>query len=431
MTFRQKATFYFSLGFIVLWTLCSLVLFFQFKKTLWNSFEEQMRARASIVADRTDIEPRIVPLPQKDESYIIMFADAYDVDTLFVPPPSIAKKMESQRVIQIEHLKEDGMLIVQYSIPSVEVDNAIQYIYTVILLVFFVGVGLSALLAYWLSGKITKPVKQIINRANKVDIFHDIQLLPEPKSKDELRQMIVSFNRMLLRIKDQTEQQNAFFASASHELRTPLSIMKTRLQVLSQDKSIHEDTKKTYSEQLLEVQRMIKMVNDFLLMSELQNSNIHLVKTACDLSEMITETISLHKHKIEERKLQFKVIFYPLEASFVAMADKDKLQIIIHNLIGNAIKYSQENSLIEINLDKEERMFIKIKNKIRKDISPDSTNLKRRFHYAKPLDGEGSGLGLWISNQLANMHGFELSVSIHANTIFESTLAINPPLENE
>ena len=428
MTFRQKATFYFSLGFIILWILCSLVLFFQFKKTLWNSFDEQMRARASIVADRTSVEPRIVPLPQKGEVYTIVFTDAYRIDTLFSPPPFFARQMETQRVIQTEHTKDEGTLIVQYSIPSVEVDNAIQYIFTVILLVFFIGVGLSALLAYWLSGKITKPVKQVINRANEIDIFHDIQLLSEPKSRDELCQMIVSFNRMLLRIKEQTEQQNAFFASASHELRTPLSIMQTRLQVLLQDKSTGEDAKNTYGEQLLEVKRMIKMVNDFLLMSELQNGSIHLIKTECDLPEMIMEIISLHKNKIEERKLQFKIMLNPIETSFTIMADKDKLQIIINNLVGNALKYSQENSLIEINLDKEESISIKIKNKIRKDIHPNNLDLKKRFHYAKPLDGEGSGLGLWISNQLATMHEFELSVSILEKTIFESTLLI--PLTN-
>ena len=424
MTFRQKATLYFSLGFIILWILCSLVLFFQFKKTLWNSFEEQMRARASIVADRTSVEPRIVPLPQKGESYIIIFTDTYHLDTFFIPPPSITQQMETQRVIQIEHIKEEGMLIVQYSIPSVEVDNAIQYVFIMMLLVCIIGVGLSALLAYWLSGKITKPVRQIINRANEIDIFHDIQLLPEPNNRDELRQMIVSFNRMLLRIKEQTEQQNAFFASASHELRTPLSIMQTRLQVLLQDKFIGEDVKNTYSEQLLEVQRMIKMVNDFLLMSELQNGSIYIIKTECDLSEMIMETISLYKNKIEERKLQFKIMLNPIETSFTVMADRDKLQIIINNLIGNAIKYAQESSLIEINLDKEENLFLKIKNKIRRDIHPNNIDLKKRFHYAKPLDGEGSGLGLWISNQLATIHGFELFVSILDKTIFESTLKI-------
>ena len=137
--------------------------------------------------------------------------------------------------------------------------------------------------------------------------------------------MIVSFNRMLLRIKEQAEQQNAFFASASHELRTPLSVMQIRLQVLLQDESINDDAKDTYREQLLDVQRMIKMVNDFLLMSELQNGNIHIIRTECDLSEIITETISLHKNKMEERKLHFKVIFNPLEASFTATADKGQI----------------------------------------------------------------------------------------------------------
>lgn len=419
MTFRQKASIYFSLGFILLWTLCSVILFLQFKKTLWNSFEDQMRARASIVADRTSIDPRIVPLPQENESYMLIFTDSYVLDTLFASPPSIAGQIKSPKTIQTEHIKDEGILIVQYSISATEVENAIRYIFAVILLVFLMGVVLSALLAYWLSGKIIKPVKQVINRANEIDIFHDIHLLPEPENKDELRQMIVSFNRMLLRIKEQTEQQNAFFASASHELRTPLSIMQTRLQVLLQDKSLHEEVKNTYNEQLQEVQRMIKMVNDFLLMSELQNGSIHIVKTECNVPEIIMDILSLHKNKLEERKLQFRIILNPEEESFTVFADKDKLQIIINNLINNALKYSQENSLIDIHLNKEKDVILKISNKIRNDIHPKNINPQKRFHYAKPLNGEGSGLGLWISNQLAVMQGFELSVKISAERMFK------------
>ena len=426
MTFRQKATIYFSLGFILLWVLCSFILFFQFRKTLWNSFEDQMQARASIIADRTGINPRIVPLPQKNESYIILFTNSFQIDTLFIPPPSILQRMENQKIIQAEYPHEDGMLIILYSIPSTEIQNAIQHIFIVILFVFFVGVILSALLAYWLSGKIIKPVKQVITRANEVDIFHDIQLLPEPENKDELRQMIVSFNRMLLRIKEQTEQQNAFFASASHELRTPLSIMQTRLQVLLQDNTMNSEMKNTYLEQLQEVRRMIKMVNDFLLMSELQNGNIHILKTECDLPEMITETVSLHKTKLEERKLQFRLLLNPLEASFMIMADRDKLQIIINNLINNAVKYSQENSLVEIDLHKDKHTIFSIKNQIRNDILSGNTDLKKRFHYAKPLDGEGSGLGLWISNQLADLQNFNLSVHVVEKISFEAKLEMVP-----
>ena len=81
--------------------------------------------------------------------------------------------------------------------------------------------------------------------------------------------------------------------------------------------------------------------------------------------------------------------------------------------------------MIEVNLDKEKSISIKIKNKIRKDIHPKNIDMQKRFHHAKPLDGEGLGLGLWISNQLATIHGFELSVSINENTIFESILVVS------
>ena len=111
------------------------------------------------------------------------------------------------------------------------------------------------------------------------------------------------------------------FASASHELRTPLRVMQTRIQVLLSGEQLSDDTRRVFHEQLTEVRRMIKTVNDFLLMSELQNGTMEAVKTECDIADLFTGYISRHKQKGIERGLSFKISFTPVNEAFTVPAD--------------------------------------------------------------------------------------------------------------
>ena len=395
-----------------------IVLFFHFKNALLESFDEEMKMRASVVAGRTSVDPRIVPLPQQNENFIIIYDNTFSADTIFAPPGNIFE----QRHVRIEENVDDSVLTIIYTIPSAKVDKTIRRLFVFITFFLLAGIVLSGLLGRYFSGKIIRPVNQVINLANEVDIRNHAHLLQEPDNNDELKQLIVSFNRMLLRIGEQTERQNAFFASASHELRTPLSVMQTRMQVLLQDEAITTDTKNAYTAQLEDVRRLIKMVNDFLLMSKLQSANLQIIKQECYLPEMIADIVSRNKAKTQERNLKFKISFLPEEKPFMVMADNEKLQIIINNLIHNSIKYSEENSVIEIKLMMENAPYLLIKNKIRKDIHPEMIDLKKQFHHSKPLHGEGFGLGLWFSNQLAMLQGVELFVSISEKIYFEANL---------
>ena len=415
-TLRIKACIYFVLAFTLLWIICNTALYVEFTKALWDNFDSQMKNKATLIANRTSINPRLVPLPESGENFLIVYTDFYETaDTLFVPSEELLNRLLTERNVRIEEETEEGILHVVYSRPAHDVEKSIRKISSIFLIALFLELILAVLLGYWLSGKIIRPVKRIIELADITDLQNNTQLLHESEIENELKQLITSFNRMLTRIKEQSDLQNAFFASASHELRTPLSVMQTRLQVYLSDEQINEDTKQVFQEQLAEVKRMIKMVNDFLLLSELQNGNMETVKTECDLSEMLTTTISRNKEMGTERNLSFKISFIPANETFFVFVDEEKLSIVLNNLVINSLKYSQESSVIDILLEKADtgHVVISIKNKIRKEISPDISAVKQFFRHSRPPHVEGSGLGLWIANRLLEeMTGLKLSVSI-------------------
>lgn len=425
MTLRKKAAYSYAIAFVVLWGICSTFIFIRFRSEMLKGFDDQMRVKALIVAERTSINPRVVPLPQGEEMFLIIHETEMQRDLLFSPPAPDDRNIWLQRYVEIEQEDEDGTIRIVYSLPTTEVDRSIRTLFLIIMIVFIGGLTFSWMLGYWLSGKILKPVRQVIKRANETDILHTTELLEEPHQENELKELIVSFNRMLLRIRTQADQQNAFFASASHELRTPLSVMQTHLQVMLHDSTLTQETKQVYLDQLREVQRMIKMVNDFLLMSELKNGTVKVWRTECDLVTIVMDAFSCRKEKMKERGLQFRISLLPEEALFKVQADGDKLRIILENLIDNAIKYALERSLIQVDLTGENGIRVMIRNAVRPDIHPDIHAIANHFYHSKPLQGEGSGLGLWISGQLASLQGFSLSLSMPEKDVFCAELLID------
>lgn len=425
-TLRAKACIYFASGLTLLWITCNLALYYEFQKIIWNNFEKQMNTQASLILNSTSVNPKLIPLPQSGENFLITYTDFYETtDTLFIPPPHLLKQLQTERHVLIEDEISEGKLTIMYSMPSDEIDRSIQKINYIFVLAFIIELTLAVIIGYWLSGKLVKPVKDVVNLADTTDLQNNILLLEEPKSNDELKLLISSFNRMLLRIKEQSNLQKTFFASASHELRTPLSIMQTRLQTMLSDNKITNEVKKIYQDQLVDVKQMVTMVNDFLLMSELQNGNMQITKTECNLSDIITTIIKNNREKKEERKLRFKITFTPYDELFTVEADEDKLYIILSNLITNSLKYSAVQSIIDISLQKTKDNHITVcfKNNIQEGIKPDISAVKKSFYHSKPLNTEGSGLGLWIANQLAELNNSSLVISIH-DDVFEAILHI-------
>ncbi len=428
---------YFAIGFLVLWIIVALLLFGSFKKALINSFDEQLKARAFVVAQKTNTQPKIVPLPQGEESFTILYSDTNGIDTLFAPAtvpftyPSGSDSIISNKgwhVIRIQQaIESGGSLQVIFALPSASIDSKIKELTKLLLLILPLGFLLALVLSYWLSSKLLKPVNQVIRLANATNINNNIELLPEPESENELKDLVMSFNRMLLRIKEQSGRQTAFFASASHELRTPLTVMQTRLQVLM--KNADTATKNVYAEQLKEVQQLIKMANDFLLLSELRSGNMQVTKTNCNLSDLLTEKIAGYKNKAAKKNILFKISYQTAEETYDVLADENKLQIIIGNLLENAIKYSPQAATIDILLQKHYNNFsVSITNKIREDISPQIADVKNEFYHSKPLHGEGFGLGLWIANQLAAIQDFEMYFTKKEKEKFEAVIVFNNQL---
>lgn len=390
-----------------------------------NEFESSFRRRlwvgANLVLQKTDISPVTVPLPQAGEYFSIRYSNNVHTDTLFgnLPVPPLQNSHDSLYrtdkwwSIQVKKkLETGGVVTVVYMLPATDFNKSMRSISTLLFIYIPGSVVIAFIAGYFLSGVFLRPLRQMIDKANRVDLGSDIRLLDEPVVKDELHELTDAINRMLARIQKQSQQQNNFFASASHELRTPLSNMLTELQTADL-KSIPAEMNMLMSNQLTEVKRLKELVNNFLWMSQLKADGETIHKTVFNLAEVCVELIESQQWQAGRKSQSFKIGFYPEDSDFLVLADKAQISIAFSNLVSNAIKYGLSNEVIDLTISKKECIMVSLKNKTLL-VTEDANQLKNEFKRGDDYQ-EGFGLGLWLTDQLLEKNGGKLDLHCKDN----------------
>ena len=226
----------------------------------------------------------------------------------------------------------------------------------------------------------------------------------------ELKQV----NRQLIAM-DQLKDE--FLANTSHELRTPLNGIIGLSESMS-DGSMGEmsDTHK-YNLKLIEssARRLSSLVNDILDFEKMKNSNIELMQQSIDLYSMVDHVLMISKTLIGSRPVTLSnKIDYHLPP---VLGDENRLQQILYNLIGNAVKFTREGKIEvtdKIVTENNKRMIAVTVSDTGIGIPPEK--LDTIFNSFQQGDGStereygGTGLGLAISKKLIELHGGTISV---------------------
>lgn len=213
-------------------------------------------------------------------------------------------------------------------------------------------------------------------------------------------------------ISDVTEQEKVeqerreFVSNVSHELRTPLTTMRSYMEALTdgawQDKSI---APKFLQVAQNETERMIRMVNDLLQLSRMDNKQYGLHWEKTDFIAYINHIIDRFEMNAYEgigfsRKLPHGVYY--------VWMDKDKMTQVLDNIISNAVKYSPEGGMICVSVEKQRyQLLVSIQDE-GIGISYDKVDrVFDRFYRADKARTRklgGTGLGLAIARELVEAH---------------------------
>lgn len=419
--FYQSLRFRFGLVFGLIF-LCFLeavvfLLYTNVKSRFEESFQTRLYSQGSTILKKIEISPLTIPLPVSNEYFQLVYQTGKRNDTLFTNLPLTVKNSShpSESASQYRsteitrNLETGGQIRILYLLPAHDLNNDIQKLRFVLFFYFPLSFLAALIAGYFLSGFLIRPIQKIVSKAQNISLQNEITLLEEPTMKDEFYHLTKSLNDMLTRIQNQARQQNAFFASASHELKTPLSIMLTELQVL-QTQNLSEEINLVVQNQTAEVQRLSKLVNDFLLMSQLKANSVTLQIKPVDLLESCMDALEKFTKRAHLRGQLFKFTITPQNADFLIHTDRSQLTTILNNVLENAVKHGAENTTIWIDIiQNEDSVYLKIKNQSSVAIS-DLPALENEFR-KNDVYSDGFGLGLWIVNELTKIIDAQFNIS--------------------
>jgi len=198
----------------------------------------------------------------------------------------------------------------------------------------------------------------------------------------------------------------------SHDFRSPLTSINGYLKAM-EDGTIPPELYPKYINIVLnETDRLIKLTNKLLTLNNLNTQGMILEKTDFDINEIIRRTVSTFEGSCREKKISMDLTLTGDE--LMVCADLTRIQQVLYNLIDNAIKFSNSDSVIEIETtEKHSKVFVSVKDHgigIPKESVPLVFDRFYKSDISRGKDKKGTGLGLSITKEIIRAHGENINV---------------------
>jgi len=257
--------------------------------------------------------------------------------------------------------------------------------------------------------------------------------------KEEVERATIRLRHANIRLKELDLLKDEFVSLASHELRTPMTAIKSYLWMALNKSPVKLDpTLQKYLDiSYQSTERLITLVNEMLTISRIERKKVELQIKPFNLYDTINQVQEELKIKAEEKKIS--LILESSQKRVLIEGDKDKLREVLQNIVGNALKFTPEGGRISIKLATENQV-VKI---AVSDTGPGIPKEERHrlfekfsrieHSYANQGNIQGTGLGLYVSKQIAALHHGDISVESEVNvgSTFTVTLPIKQPKAGE
>ncbi len=301
--------------------------------------------------------------------------------------------------------------VVYLSQPLHDVVVVMRDLRTRWLLSTVIALALSGVVGLLLSRAIARPVRRLTAAAGAVAQGQLDQQVPV-RSRDELGRLSQTFNEMTARLQAGRQMQIDFVANVSHELRTPLTAIKGLVETLRDGAVDDPEVRDRFLETVEgETDRLTRLVNDLLTLSRADSEALDLQQEPVDLTRLVQATVDRLTPQAEARELVLQVQASP--NSPVVLADPDRIEQVLVNLLDNAIKYSRPGGMVMVSVDGVRRQAVQVQVRDQGMGIPaeDLARIGKRFYRADKARSRaegGSGLGLAIAQALVEAHGGKL-----------------------
>ena len=305
--------------------------------------------------------------------------------------------------------KVKGYVVIHASQSSIQTEaNKLLNISYIMLLILFL---LSLIILIFFTEMVYIPLRKITEATEQYasgNMHYEFSV----ESEDEMGYLAATLSYMASEIARSEDDQKKFVANVSHDFRSPLTSIEGYLKAMLDGTIPPEMYEKYLTIVLNETGRLTKLTNSLLTLNNLNTKGIMLNKTDFEINAVIRNVAATFEGTCRQKMIGIELVLTGDEMYVVA--DIDKIQQVLYNLLDNAIKFSHHDSLIKIETtEKHNKIFISIKDTgigIPKD---DLKLIWDRFYksdLSRGKDKKGTGLGLSITKEIIQAHGENINV---------------------
>ncbi len=357
--------------------------------------------------------------PITDKMLELLFKNGVEFSTVII-------KNNSHRTIRYLLPLQNRVepFILQISVPESDFLQINQSLIRFFYLSVPIMLLLSLFSGYFFINWALKPMIEIINKTKQIEADDLSQRVPIPDSKDEIWQLADTINLLLARIDKAFRAQERFVQDASHQLKTPLAIMKGELDIFRSGAKSEAKAHDLIESMGQEIDLLSSLTSNLLILARYDAGDLKTEFGNFRLDEIVISQLSRLSKAATLKNINFDLNFDSFlaadEKKLIVSCDKELLGVLFYNLIENAIKYSPQNSTININGEilPEDKLLITVSDRGYGIDCEDADKLFKRFFRQKHVANKvaGSGLGLAICKAISDIHHGTLWIEKNASS---------------
>lgn len=289
--------------------------------------------------------------------------------------------------------------------PLWPVSSTVDILTNQLVYVTFISLLVACLISFYLSIRITRPIRTITRSAEKL-ADGEYGIVFKGGHYTEINNLADTLTRASIELEKSDMLQKDLIANVSHDLRTPLTMIKSYAEMIRDLSGDNPEKREQHLQVIVdEADRLNVLVGDLLSISRMQSGKIVLERTDFSITNAVQSILNTYKIMEVEQDYTFHL---NCPANFIVNGDEEKIKQVISNLLTNAIKFAGDDKVVNITLKRRGRSVLCKVEDHGVGIAPEELgHVWERYYRASSnmvRESEGSGLGLSIVKEILTLH---------------------------
>lgn len=406
MKLLNHTTKYLSLALLVIISIWAVIFYFNMLDEVYDSLDDGLdnyklliigkAQKDSTVLYKTEFEESNYSIREMPKPAALAVRDVYK-DTLMYMINE--EDYEPVRILTTAFERNGKYYQLKVISSMVEEDDLISDLLSAIIFLYLAMLISILIFNNLLLKRIWKPFYHLIDQLKRFRLGKDKMIKAKSSSVEEFQLLNDTVETLIKRNLATFNSQREFIENASHELQTPLAISINKLELLAEKNSLTESDMTAVSSVIQTLERLTRLNKSLLLLSKIENRQFN-DDTLVSLNDIVKTTVTEFEDFAAFKNITLSVVE---KGELQKHMHADLAQILVANLIKNAIVHNYAGGSVEIIITSNELTIINTGKKQALDVE----KVFDRFH-KETKEGHATGLGLAIVKAIVSLYGLKI-----------------------